>query len=238
MRKAPLPAQRLACRGNALLLFSSLDCGYCPASGPGSLRPPYSPLSRVVTGVAIACRVPCPPLAAGASRRARLAGLVGRVAVRASASGEHFPHHQHRLSGTVHGTNKGKPSFTTHIKGRHTACGAGATIPLADVSAAGRGGDRRPERGGSSDAGRTLVPRGRGTAGGRTPAAARQRGGQRYASRIRVARQGWLPQRGVGGRRGQGAAQAPAPCPPLGGDHAPMPGSSRKTTAIKVACVP
>ena len=188
MRKAPLPAQRLACRGNALLLFSSLDCGYCPASGSGSLRPPYSPLSRVVTGVAIACRVPCPPLAAGASRRARLAGLVGRVAVRASASGEHFPHHQHRLSGTVHGINKGKPSFTTHIKGRHTACGAEATIPLADVSAAGRGGDRRPERGGSSDVGRTLVPRGRGTAGGRTPAAARQGEGQGYASRIRVVR--------------------------------------------------
>ena len=68
--KPPLPAQRLACRGNALLLFSSLDCGYCPASGPGSLRPPYSPLFRVVAGVAIACRVPCPPLAAGASRRA------------------------------------------------------------------------------------------------------------------------------------------------------------------------
>ena len=38
---------------------------------------------------------------------------------------------------------------------------------LVDVSAAGRGGDRRPERGGSSDAGRTLVPRRRGTAGGR-----------------------------------------------------------------------
>ena len=55
MRKAPLPAQRLACRGNALLLFSSLDCGYCPASGPGSLRPPYSPLSRVVAGDMCAC---------------------------------------------------------------------------------------------------------------------------------------------------------------------------------------
>ena len=112
-------------------------------------------------------------------------------------------------------------------KGRHTACGAGAAIPLADISAAGRGGDRRPERGGSSDAGRTLVPRERGTAGGRTPAAARQEGGQWYASRIRVVRQRWQPQRGVGGRRGRGAAQAPAPCPPPGGDHARTPDNSR-----------
>ena len=96
-----------------------------------------------------------------------------------------------RLSGTVHRLNNGKPFSPSHSKGRRTACEAGTTVPLADVSAAGRGGDRRPKRGGSSDAGRTLVPRERGTAGGRTPAVARQGGGQWYASRIRAVRQGW-----------------------------------------------
>ncbi len=99
---------------------------------------------------------------------------------------------------------------------------------LVGVSVAGRGGDRRPERGGSSDAGRTLVPRGRGTAGGRTPAAARQVGGKGHCLRNHADRQGWLPQRGVGGRRGQGAAQAPVPCPPPGGDQARMPGNIRQ----------
>ena len=42
-----------------------------------------------------------------------------------------------------------------------------------------------------------------------------------------AARQEGLPRRGVRGCRGQGAAQAPAPCPSPGGDQARMPGSSR-----------
>ena len=176
MRKAP-PCQRSVLHVGETLSFFFRRWIADIARRPGLVA--YAPRTPPCP---VWWRAICAPAAAlplrGDRLCARLAGLVGRVAVRASASGEHFPHHQHRLSGTVHGTNKGKPSFTTHIKGRHTACGAGATIPLADVSAAGRGGDRRPERDGSSDAGRTLVPRGRGTAGGRTPAAARQGGGQ------------------------------------------------------------
>ena len=79
---------------------------------------PRTPLVRMAKGVTVVCRVPWLPLAAGGNRRAssrttrgryarllrrsrcagiasapRLAGLVGLVAVRASASGEHFPHH-------------------------------------------------------------------------------------------------------------------------------------------------
>ena len=61
--------------------------------------------------------------------------------------------------------------------------------------------------------------------------AAGRRGGDDL--RNRVARQEGLPQRGAGGRRGQGAAQAPVPCPPPGGDQARMPGNSRKPAREK-----
>ena len=70
--------------------FRSLDCGFGPASGLGRLpaggqgmrgaspstppTTPVLPLVRVVKGVSVACRVPCPPLAAGGGRRG--AGLV------------------------------------------------------------------------------------------------------------------------------------------------------------------
>ena len=72
-----------------------------------------------------------------------------------------------------------------------------------------------------------------GTAGVRTPAAARQGGEGGDDLRNRVARQEGLPQRGAGGRRGQGAAQAPAPCPSPGGDQARMPSNSRKPAREK-----
>ena len=63
-------------------LFLLVADGFSPASGRGRLRggrqgvrgaspstpptPPVLPLVRVAEGVAVACRVPCPPLAAGA----------------------------------------------------------------------------------------------------------------------------------------------------------------------------
>ena len=125
----------------------------------------------------------------------------------------------------------GKPFFPPCSKGGFALAERGRRFRLVDASGAGRGGDRRPEWGGSSDAGRTLVPRGRGTAGGRTPAAARQGGDQRYDRRPPVARQRWLPQRGVRGRRGQGAAQATAPCRPRTGDQTQTLGNSRKPAA-------
>ena len=104
---------------------------------------------------------------------------------------------------------------------------------LADASEAGRGGDRRPERGGSSDAGRTLVPRGRGTAGGRTPAATRQGGGKGHCPCNHAARQGWLPNAGLGVVGGKGLRKPLPPAARRAGDQARMPGSIRQSAAKK-----
>ena len=86
-------AQRLGAFGEiGSLFFLPLARGCCPASRLGRLRgggqgvrgagpstpptTPVLPLVRVAKGVPVVCRIPCPPLAAGGSRRAssRFAG--------------------------------------------------------------------------------------------------------------------------------------------------------------------
>ena len=183
-----------------------------------------------------ASRVICAPAAAlprcGDRLRAPARWAGGLVAARAPASGEYFPHHQHRFSGTVHGINKGKPFLP--------ACGEGCPLMgkkgLREVSQRKRGRARRrspPRRGGSSDAGRTLVPRGRGTAGVRTPAAARQRGGRRTADLfLRTVKDG-CPNAGLGVVGGKGLRKPLPPAARRAGDHARMPGNIRHQRKTK-----
>ena len=135
-----------------------------------------------------------------------------------------FPRGQ-RLSGTAHGINRGKtvfsalhPGMTCHLweKMKRLLCWCK------------RGRARRrspPRRGGSSDAGRTLVPRRRGTAGVRTPAAARQRGGRRTADLfLRTVRDGCL-NAGFGVVGGKGLRK---PLPPAPRREATQPGCRAK----------
>ena len=105
---------------------------------------------------------------------------------------------------------------------------------LVDVSAAGRGGDRRPERGGSSDAGRTLAPRLSGAAGVRTPAAVRQRGGRGTLSARGSRVKDGCPNAGYGVVGGKGLRKPLPPAARRAGDHARMLGRSRQPATKKM----
>ena len=115
----------------------------------------------------------------------------------------------------------GKPFFPPCSKRGFALAKRGRRFRLVDVSGAGRGGDRRPEWGGSSDAGRTLVPRGRGTAGGRTPAAARQGGEEGTACVTVLPVKKGCPDAGYGVVGGKGLRK---PLPPAPRREATKPG--------------
>ena len=139
-----------------------------------------------------------------------------------------------RLSGTVHRLNKGKPFSHSTARDDVPLAKQEQRFCLVDVSAAGRGGDRRPERGGISDAGRTLVPRLRGTAGVRTPAAARQRGGRGTLSARGSRVKDGCPNAGFGVVGGKGLRKPLPPAARRAGDHAQMLGRSRQPATKKM----
>ena len=129
-----------------------------------------------------------------------------------------------RLSGTVHRLNKGKPFSHSTARDDVPLAKQEQRFCLVDVSAAGRGGDRRPERGGSSDAGRTLAPRLSGAAGVRTPAAVRQRGGRGTLSARGSRVKDGCPNAGFGVVGGKGLRKPLPPAARRAGDHTRMPG--------------
>ena len=86
----------------------------------------------------------------------------------------------------------------------------------------------------TSDAGRTLAPRLRGAAGGRTPAAARQRGGRRTADLfLRTVKDG-CPNAGFGVVGGKGLRKPLPPAASRAGYQAQMLGRSRQPATKKM----
>ena len=97
---------------------------------------------------------------------------------------------------------------------------------LTEVSAAGRGGDRRPAGAEAPTPGGRSSRATRGTAGGRTPAAARQREGRGAADVFLKSVKAGCPKAGWGVVGGKGLASPLPPAARRAGDQARMPGKS------------